>query len=118
MAYSRNLIGLVASALSSTPLVAAFLAIVINIALLFLPIKGGNLGVSGGALEWVLDKLDILKHFQGSFSTGALDSAHIADLLLSVVGGVMPAVLRSAAASRSSVCSAGRPSVTPALAAR
>jgi len=71
-------VGLVASALSSTPLVAAFLATLANIALVFLPNLGSALrGVPRGALEWAIDKVDVIGHFQRSFLTGALDSAHV-----------------------------------------
>lgn len=71
-------VGLVASALTSTPLVAAFLAIVANIALVYLPVLGSALrGSPGSLLGWMLEKVDILAHFQASFLTGALDSAHV-----------------------------------------
>jgi ABC-2 type transport system permease protein len=71
-------IGLVSSALCGTPLVAAFLAIVVNIGIVYLPLLGGTVrGAPRDALSWVLEKVDVLAHYQGSFLTGALDSAHV-----------------------------------------
>ena len=72
-------LGLVSSALFSTPLLAAFMAILVNIALFTLPLvarswrgRAGQLGNSA------LERIDVLAHFQGSFQAGALDSAHAA----------------------------------------
>ncbi len=71
-------IGLVTSALSSTPLVAAFLAIVMNVALFYLPrLSQAGPGVPHGFRDWMLEKVDIVSHLHGSFLMGALDSAHI-----------------------------------------
>ncbi len=69
-------IGLVTSALASTPLVAAFLAIVVNIVVVYLPNLPATRLLPGGIARWTLEKIDVLAHFQGSFLTGALDSAH------------------------------------------
>jgi ABC-2 type transport system permease protein len=71
-------IGLVASALARTPLVAAFLAIVTNIVVVFLPNLGALRWIPRGIARWTVEKVDVLAHFQGSFLTGALDSAHVA----------------------------------------
>lgn len=71
-------LGLVASALSSTPLVAATLAIIANLFVVFLPILAhGARGLApellGGAAQWV----DVKAHMQGSFLTGAIDTGHL-----------------------------------------
>jgi ABC-2 type transport system permease protein len=72
-------LGLVASALTGTPLVAAFLATILNVLLVLLPLAAGRLrGFSSPAGRWLLEKIDVTAHFQGSFQTGALDSAHVA----------------------------------------
>jgi ABC-2 type transport system permease protein len=71
-------LGMVASALSSTPLLAAFLGFIFNIALLVLPMGAGSLGGTvGRALTALAGKLDVLKHLQLSFMRGALDSADV-----------------------------------------
>ena len=71
-------VGLAASALSSTPLLAAFLATLANVVLVFLPLLGSTArGVRAETLKRALGKLDVMSHFQGSFQTGALDSAHL-----------------------------------------
>ncbi len=71
-------IGLAFSALSGTPLIAAFLALVFNCILIFLPLFGRSArGLAEKPLLWTIEKVDVLGHFQGSFQTGALDSAHV-----------------------------------------
>jgi ABC-2 type transport system permease protein len=72
-------LGILSSASSGTPLVAAFLAIVANIVLVFLPLLAPFLarGRLRGLVGWMLEKLSIQEHFRGSFLTGALDSAHV-----------------------------------------
>jgi len=72
-------LGIFSSAASGTPLVAAFLAILANIVLVFLPMLAPFLarGRLREPVEWTLDKLAIQAHFRGSFLTGALDSAHV-----------------------------------------
>lgn len=71
-------LGMVASALSSTPLLAAFLGFIFNIAILILPMGAGALGGTiGGLLKALADKLNVLLHLQTSFMRGALDSADI-----------------------------------------
>ena len=71
-------LGMVASALSSTPLLAAFLGFIFNIALLVLPMGAGSLGGTvGRALNALAGKLDVLTHLQMSFMRGALDSADV-----------------------------------------
>ncbi|MEW6072356.1 MAG: ABC transporter permease subunit [Planctomycetota bacterium] len=71
-------VGLVASAASATPLVAAFLAFLADVTLLVSPLLGRT---AGGALRRPLraisERVDVVAHFQDSFLTGALDSAHI-----------------------------------------
>ena len=71
-------LGLVSSALFSTPLLAAFMAILVNIALFALPfLLRSWRGSLGGFLARAFDHVDVLGHFQGSFLAGALDSAHV-----------------------------------------
>jgi len=71
-------LGLVASALSGTPVLAAFLAILTNVALLCLPILHRSVGgVWDGKLAALLVRLDVRSHLSGSFLRGALDTAHI-----------------------------------------
>ena len=68
-------IGLVASAASGTPLVAAFLAVVASCLVIFVPFAGRT--VQSDALRWAIEKIDVMAHYQGSFQTGAIDSAHV-----------------------------------------
>lgn len=71
-------LGLVASALFATPLLAAFMAILANIALFGLPFLARSWrGPAGERLAGLLERVDVLAHFQGSFLSGALDSAHV-----------------------------------------
>jgi len=71
-------VGLVTSAISGTPLIAAFLAMVANFIVLLLPVVAPSArGVPREALAWTIAKVDVIAHFQGSFQTGALDSAHL-----------------------------------------
>ena len=71
-------LGLVSSALFSTPLLAAFMTILANIALYALPILARAWGGRAGELLGrVLERVDLLAHFQGSFVSGAIDSAHL-----------------------------------------
>ncbi len=71
-------LGMVASAVSSTPLLAAFLGFIFNLALLLLPIGAGTVG---GALGRVLaqggERLNVLLHLQSSFMRGAFDTADL-----------------------------------------
>ena len=71
-------LGLVASALSGTPLVAAFLAFVGNFALVWTPVLVRSVrGVSPAFKQDVLKRFDLVGLLQRSFLTGALDSAHV-----------------------------------------
>jgi ABC-2 type transport system permease protein len=75
-------LGLVASALTSTPLLAAFLALVFNIGMLSLRFLEGVLkGVDAQLRETLLRKVDVILHFQSSFVRGALDTADVAFFL-------------------------------------
>ena len=68
-------LGLVASAGTSTPLLAAFIALVGNIAILLLPIAGTATGLD--ATHWVrqaIIKVDVLARYQGSFMLGVIDT--------------------------------------------
>jgi ABC-2 type transport system permease protein len=68
-------IGLVASAASGTPLVAAFLAVVTSCLVIFGPLAGRTM--RNDAAKWAIEKVDVMSHFQGSFQTGAIDTAHV-----------------------------------------
>lgn len=72
-------LGLVSSALFSTPLLAAFMAILVNFGLLFgLPFLSGTLhGDLAKGFAFVFDHVSVFAHFTGSFMVGALDSAHV-----------------------------------------
>lgn len=71
-------IGIVTSAASGTPLVAAFFAIVCNVIFVATPFAGAPSGGRlGEVLGWVVEKVNVIAHFQGSFLTGAIDSAHV-----------------------------------------
>ena len=71
-------LGLVASAVSGTPLVAAFLGTVANIGIIFLPNFTRSVpGAARDAVHTAVQHVDVLFHFQASFMTGVLDSAHL-----------------------------------------
>ena len=62
----------------STPILAAFLAIVANALFVAAPFAGAPArGTLGEVLQWGIHKVDVVGHFQGSFLTGALDTAHV-----------------------------------------
>lgn len=70
--------GLTCSALSGTPLLAAFLATVLNFGVLFLPIAGGGLREASPDLHaWLTARVNVIANYQASFLTGALDTAHV-----------------------------------------
>lgn len=76
-------VGLVASALSSTPLIAALLAFVFNLFLLVASAFGGLVdGLPRENVERVVDKINVLSHLQGSFMRGLFDSAHLVFFLV------------------------------------
>jgi len=68
-------LGILCSALSSTPLVAAFLACVLNVGLL----SAGFVSRLGRMplFEAVVERIDPLSKYHGSFRSGAIDSAHV-----------------------------------------
>lgn len=71
-------LGLVFSAATQTPLLAAFLAFVANVALLTLPLAADFFGSPpGGALRVALRQFDVVLHYQGSFLRGVLDTSHV-----------------------------------------
>ncbi len=68
-------IGLLASALTSTPIVAAFAAVVANLVLVAAPLFAG---LSDQA--WVrraVARIDVLDHHKGAFLAGSLDTAYV-----------------------------------------
>lgn len=86
-------VGLVASALSSTPALAAFLAIVVDLVLVFLPMVLYRAALApAGTVHWLLEKVDVVAHVQGSFLSGALDSAHVVFFLAWIAGLLFLAV--------------------------
>jgi len=71
-------LGLFASALSGTPLLAAFLATLANLAVVFLPFaSAGVRGYAPRVFDWIGERVSVIGAFQGSFLTGALDSSHV-----------------------------------------
>lgn len=71
-------IGLVASAGTGTPLLAAFLALCANIALLSLPFARGLFVLPPEHwLNGVLRHLDVIAHVQSSFLLGVIDTQHL-----------------------------------------
>ncbi|MDF1799021.1 MAG: ABC transporter permease [Planctomycetota bacterium] len=71
-------IGMLASAASSTPLLAAFLGFVFNIAVLLLPLGASSVGGRvGGLLQPIAERLNVLQHLQTSFMRGAFDTADL-----------------------------------------
>jgi len=71
-------LGLVFSALSSTPLLAAFLGILANFLVILAPQYVSSVRwLDYAPLRGLARRVDVLQHFQGSFLTGALDSAHL-----------------------------------------
>jgi ABC-2 type transport system permease protein len=68
-------IGMLTSSLTSTPIVAAFAAVVLDLVLVFAPQVARLSDV-----PWVVDaaaRLDVTEHLSASFLRGAIDSAHV-----------------------------------------
>lgn len=76
-------IGLLWSAATSTPLLAAFLALLTNLALVFLvPLASRSLrGLPADLVQSVVDRVDVVSHLQSSFLRGVLDTGHLAFFL-------------------------------------
>jgi ABC-2 type transport system permease protein len=71
-------IGLVASAATDAPLLAAFVSGMAGVLLIFVPTSRPLMGDwDSGLLDVVIPYIDVAAHLQGSFLTGALDSAHV-----------------------------------------
>jgi ABC-2 type transport system permease protein len=69
-------VGLFASALTSTPIVAAFAAIVFNLVLVTAPLLGGL-----SDQRWIrraVAHVDVIDHHKGAFLAGVLDTAYVA----------------------------------------
>jgi ABC-2 type transport system permease protein len=76
-------IGLVASAATGTPLLAAFLAFVANIAVLALPLLGFLLRLDRDhPVTRLLSEADVHGHFQRSFMVGVLDTRNLVFFLV------------------------------------
>ncbi|QDU84772.1 ABC-2 family transporter protein [Planctomycetes bacterium Pla163] len=91
-------VGLTMSALCATPILAAFLAFLANLALM---LSGIALRLTDAvpeevvpraAIEWIVDKFDVVGRFQVSFVAGVLDSAHVAFFLAWTMAFVFLAV--------------------------
>jgi len=71
-------VGLVSSALSGTPILAAFMSILTNNLLLVVPmleaLASGRLRAPVG---WMAQKVNLRAHYDVSFPYGALDSSHV-----------------------------------------
>jgi len=86
-------LGLVASAVCGTPLLAAFLAILGNILLMVLPMAAGLVrGPWRESADWALQKVNVQAHFYGSFLTGAVDSAHLVFFVAWILAALFLAV--------------------------
>lgn len=71
-------IGMVASAGTSTPLLAAFLAFVFNIVLLLLPFLSKLAGAMPDNWRGAFSRrVDVIARVQGSFSMGVIDTSHV-----------------------------------------
>lgn len=71
-------VGMMTSAASSTPLLAAFLGLVLNLAILLLPQLAGVVGGEvGSVLEPIAARLNLGEHLVYSFMRGAFDSADL-----------------------------------------
>ncbi|MEM7308161.1 MAG: ABC transporter permease [Planctomycetota bacterium] len=71
--------GLTASALTGTPILAAFLAMLANVAATILPLASGAIrDIAPTTVDWLTERINVIGTFQSSFLTGALDSAHLA----------------------------------------
>lgn len=76
-------IGLVASAFSGTPLLAAVLAFAGSVLVLLLPFAQGVAGLPEG--HWsgeILAQLDVTRRYMGSFMMGVLDLSHVVFFLV------------------------------------
>lgn len=95
-------IGLFASALTSTPAIAAFIAFVLNVGVLLVPVaKTLLLGVVSNdeLVEDTIRIVDAWTRYQSSFVVGALDSAHFA-FFLAWIGAFLFATVRLLEARR------------------
>lgn len=71
-------IGLVASAGTGTPLLAAFLAFVANIVVLLLPFLAKLAGAAPDNWRGAFSRrVDVIARVQGSFTLGVIDSSHV-----------------------------------------
>lgn len=71
-------VGLVASAATSTPLLAAMIALVANVVILALPYAGALARVPADhAIHALLLDWNVIDRFGGSFGIGVIDTAHI-----------------------------------------
>jgi ABC-2 type transport system permease protein len=71
-------LGLIASAATSTPALAAFLAFLLNLTVLLLRLVGSLLEgrIAPDTVDAVLSKVDVIQRFMASYLVGALDSGH------------------------------------------
>jgi len=76
-------IGLVASAGTSTPIVAAFLAFVFSVVVVLLPFLAQLAGASpDNWLGAISRRVDVIARVQGSFTMGVIDTAHVVFFLV------------------------------------
>jgi ABC-2 type transport system permease protein len=76
-------IGLLASAGTGTPLLAAFLAFVFGVGVMSLPFLPGLLGLGPQhVVSRLLSEMDVIAHFQASFLVGVFDSRHVVFFLV------------------------------------
>jgi ABC-2 type transport system permease protein len=72
-------VGILASASTNTPLLAAFLAFIANLFILLLPLLGSLTEASW--LHALVTKVDVIAHFQKSFLVGVFDTAQVSFFL-------------------------------------
>ena len=71
-------IGLVASAGTGTPLLAAFLAFVVNVVVLMLPFLAKLAGAAPDNWRGAFSRrIDVIARVQGSFGLGVIDTSHV-----------------------------------------
>jgi len=76
-------IGLLASAGTGTPLLAAFMAFVASVALMSLPFLPTLLGLGPEhVVTRALAEMDVIAHFQASFLVGVVDTRHLVFFLV------------------------------------
>jgi hypothetical protein len=81
-------------------LLAAFLALVLNCAVLFLPLAGGAVrGFAPPVVDWLTRRIDVMTTLQASFLAGAIDTQHVV-FFAAWIGAALFAAVRVVEARR------------------